>query len=65
MLTEADLRQFVGLVARFYKNGVSYDEKFSIQRWLLIRGVQLDHPVDAPDPNAPPGGSAIAMRKAV
>lgn len=62
-MTEAELQTAVALVARFYRKQI-VEDKFELQRRLLLLGVTLDHPVPTPDPRAPPGGTAIAMRKA-
>ena len=67
-MTEAELTEANGLVARFYQNSknrprLNYEALFAIQRRLLVLGVTLNNPVAAPDPTAPEGGSAIAMRK--
>ena len=65
-MTEAQLAEANGLVSHFYCARLAkapHPTLFSIQRRLLVLGVSLDDPVDAPDPHAPEGGSAIAMRK--
>lgn len=64
-MTEAELQEVNGLVARFYAtiNGAprySYDERFDLQRRLLILNVQLERPLPTPDPTAPPGGTSMA-----
>jgi hypothetical protein len=66
-MTEADLIAINGQVARhkyLRGHGGSAEALFSIERWLLAQcGLKLDHAVGPPDPHAPPGGSAVAMRK--
>lgn len=66
-LTEDDLIAINGQVARhkyLRGHGGSAEALFSIERWLLAQcGLKLDHAVGPPDPHAPPGGSAVAMRK--
>ena len=66
-MTEDELAEAAGLVARFYfgpRRGMSYDERFAIQLRLIKLGVQLTNPLSAPDPRAPPGGSAQAIKAA-
>lgn len=68
-MLERDLAEANGLVARFYSrdsrgNRLPYDALFDIQRRLMVLGVQLDKPIEAPDPHAPPGGSALALKVA-
>ncbi len=65
MINEKGLAEVNGLVARFYaKPRKPYKELMDIQLRLLVLGLKLDHPIAAPDPHAPEGGSSIAMRKA-
>jgi hypothetical protein len=66
-MREDDLAEACGLVARFHgarKRGAPHETLFAIQRRLLLLGVTLDTPVEAPDPHAPPGGSALAQKVA-
>lgn len=66
-MTEDELSEAVALVARFYggpARGMNFDERFAIQRRLLVLGVCLNSPILAPDPTAPEGGSTMAMRTA-
>ncbi len=68
-MTEAEIGEASGLVARFYHrdksgNRHSYDHLFDIQRRLMVLGVKLNNPLEAPDPHAPPGGSTQAVRAA-
>ncbi len=66
-MTEGELAEAVGLVARFHylkKRAAPHATLFDLQRRLLVLGVTLDAPVDAPDPHAPPGGSALALKVA-
>lgn len=66
-MTEDDLIEANALVAHFYrakKGGAPHQTLFEIQRRLMVLGVQLRHPVEAPDPTAPPGGSALALKVA-
>lgn len=68
MITEDELREATGLIARHYrsrKNGAPAKTLFEIERALLKLFVRIDNSVGAPDPHAPPGGSAIALRKVV
>lgn len=61
-MTEAELSEAAGLVARFklgHLYGVSPDAKWEIQLRLLVLGVTLDDPMPAPDPTAPDGGTAL------
>ena len=63
-MTEDELTEANGLVAHFYrakKNGAPHATLFAIQRRLMVLGVTLNKPVDAPDPHAPPGGQSIAV----
>lgn len=61
--SEADLRKANALVAMFYRKDGMYD-RFAIQLELLTLGIKLDNPLQTPDPRAPAGGSAIAMKEA-
>ncbi len=67
-MTEDGLREANGLVAQFYsrpnKQRLPSETLFALQRRLLYLGVHLDHPVEVPDPTAPPGGSALTLRVA-
>lgn len=65
-MTEDDLAEANGLVARFNlakKRMAPHETLFAIQLRLLALGVTLNNPVATPDPTAPEGGSAIAIRK--
>jgi hypothetical protein len=67
MMTEEQLSEANGLVAHFYrakKAAAPHEALFAIQCRLLVLGVQLRQPVEAPDPTAPPGGSALALKVA-
>lgn len=44
-MTESELREATGLVARFYRKDISDSEKKRIQMLLLNSGVYLDHPI--------------------
>lgn len=65
-MTVDQLTEATGLIA-LYKRGVmlrvSQSRLFDIERSLLLLGVRVDNPVGPPNPHAPEGGSAIAMRK--
>lgn len=66
-MTEAELTEASGLVARFYmapRRGMSADERWAIQLRLLALGVTLDKPMLTPDPRAPQGGTTLALRAA-
>ena len=66
-MTEDELAEAVGLVARFYlgpNRGMSFDERWAVQRRLFVLGVVLDKPMLGDDPRAPGGGSAIAKTAA-
>jgi hypothetical protein len=68
-LTAEDLTRANGLVALHgrvrTKLGGRQEALFQIERELLmLGGIKLDHPIGPPDPHAPPGGSAVALRKA-
>jgi len=63
-MTEDELSEANGLVAHFYrarKQAAPHATLFAIQRRLLVLGVTLRSPVDAPDPHAPDGGQAMAQ----
>ncbi len=62
-MTEAELREANGLVTRFYRSKV-FDEKVILQTRLFHLGVALDTPLNVPDPHAPAGGSAAALKAA-
>lgn len=65
-MTEDQLREATGLVAHYHrgKGRVSADTLFAIERALLVLGVRVDNPVGPPDPQAPAGGSALALKVA-
>ena len=66
-MKEGDLAEANGLVARFYdlkKNCAPHETLFAIQRRLIVLGLELASPVEAPDPHAPPGGTALAIKAA-
>lgn len=66
-MTEEQLSEANGLVARFYVGKVKHwphEALFDIQRRLMVLGVTLNNPVEAPDPHAPPGGSALVLKAA-
>lgn len=66
-MTEAQLSEANGIVAHFYRArraGAPHPTLFAIQRRLLVLGVMLEKPVAPPDPHAPPGGSALALKVA-
>jgi hypothetical protein len=67
-ITEAELGPIVGLVARhgyLRKAGGTAEALFAIELDLLRLGFRLTNgAVGAPDPHAPPGGSALALRRA-
>jgi len=66
-MTEAELTEASGLVARFYlasRRGMSADERWAIQLRLITLGVKLDNPMPTPDPRAPQGGTTLALQVA-
>ncbi len=68
-MTEKELAECTWLVAQFYHSSrgrprLPYAHLLDIQRRLLVLGVILEHPIEAPDPTAPEGGSAVSLRKA-
>lgn len=67
MIHEKDIAEANGLVARLNlarSRNAPHATLFAIQLRLLEIGVQLENPVPADDPRAPPGGSAVSLRKA-
>ncbi len=66
-ITENDLREINGLVSRHgfvRKNSGNAAALLDIELALLRFGVRLDNAIGAPDPHAPPGGTAAALRAA-
>lgn len=66
-MTEEELTEAVGLLARFHRlraKHASHSALFALQLALLKLGVKPLNPVDAPDPHAPEGGSALALKAA-
>lgn len=59
-MTEAQLCEANGLVARFYATH-NQEAKCILQAKLMALGIELDKPILEPDPRAPAGGSAIAV----
>ena len=69
-MTEDELQEAAGLVARFYSadahgnHRYSFEERMRCQRRLLVLGVKLNRPLGVPDPRAPEGGSTAALKVA-
>jgi hypothetical protein len=64
MITEDDLKEANGLIAKYYSKNCSNAQKFDIWRKLSLLGIKLNTSPTIPDPRAPEGGSSMAMREA-